>query len=82
ILVAANFTPVPRRTLIGVPERVDYQEIFCSDSPFYGGSGVGNGRRPVVDSPCDGRPWAIEALIPPLGASFFKPVRDVEVDAE
>lgn len=75
IIVAANFTPVPRRTFIGVPERVDYQEIFCSDSPYYGGSGVGNGRRQAIDSPCDGRPWAIEILIPPLGASYFKPVR-------
>ncbi|MBR4833779.1 MAG: 1,4-alpha-glucan branching protein GlgB [Thermoguttaceae bacterium] len=81
ILVAANFTPVPRRTFIGVPERVDYQEIFCSDSPYYGGSGVGNGARQVIDSPCDGRPWAIEALIPPLGASFFKPIRVAETVA-
>ncbi len=78
ILVVANFTPVPRRTSIGVPERVDYQEIFCSDSPYYGGSGVGNGLCPVVDAPCDGRPWSIEILIPPLGASFFKPVRVAE----
>lgn len=75
IIVVANFTPVPRRKSIGVPYATDYQEIYCSDSPFYGGSGVGNGLLHVqLDRPWDNRPHSIEVLAPPLGVSFFKPV--------
>lgn len=74
ILVVANFTPVSRRKSFGVPFKNDYQEIFCSDSPFYGGSGVGNGLVQVQDKPCDGLSQSIEIVIPPLGVSFFKPV--------
>ena len=74
-LVVANFTPVPRRRRFGVPERTDYMEIFCSDAPYYGGSGVGNGLVTVADVPCDGRNYSVEILAPPLGASFFVPVR-------
>lgn len=74
IVVVANFTPIPRRKLIGVPARVDYQEIFCSDSPFYGGSGVGNGLVRNRNIPWDDRPQSIEVLVPPLGVSYFKPV--------
>lgn len=74
VIVVTNFTPVPRRKLIGVLANVDYQEIFCSDAPYYGGSGIGNGLVPVQDKPWDDRMQSIEVLIPPLGASFFKPV--------
>ena len=39
LLVVLNFTPVPRKKRFGDPLNVDYQEIFCSDSPFYGKGG-------------------------------------------
>lgn len=74
ILVVANFTPIPRRKYVGVPVHTDYQEIYCSDAPFYGGSGVGNGLVRVQDVPWDDRKQSIEILAPPLGVSFFKPV--------
>ena len=74
IVVVANFTPVPRRKLVGVPVNVDYQEIYCSDAPYYGGSGVGNGLVTIRDVPWDDRPQSIEVLAPPLGVSFFKPI--------
>ncbi len=74
IVVVANFTPVPRRKLIGTPAPVDYREIFCSDAPVYGGSGVGNGLVKIRRIPSDNRRQSIEVLIPPLGVSFFKPV--------
>ena len=74
LVIVANFTPVPRRKKIGVPAPVDYQEIFCSDSPFYGGSGSGNGLVRFEISECDGRDHSIEILVPPLGVSIFKPV--------
>lgn len=79
IVVVLNYTPIARRKRIGVPENVDYQEIFCSDAPSYGGSGAGNGLVRVEEIPCDNKPCSVEILVPPLGASFFKPVwRDEE----
>src|SRR6202044_2179987 len=44
LLVACNFTPVPRVAYrCGVPRGGWYQEIFNSDSSYYGGSNMGNG---------------------------------------
>ena len=74
LLVVLNFTPIPRKMRFGVPLNVDYQEIFCSDSPFYGGSGVGNGLLKTEEIGWDNQPYSVEILLPPLGASIFKPV--------
>ncbi len=42
-LIVLNFTPVPRmKYRIGVPYGGSYQEIFNSDSIYYGGSNMGN----------------------------------------
>ena len=76
LLVVLNFTPVPRKKRFGVPLNVDYQEIFCSDSPFYGGSGTGNGLLKSEKIEWDNQLYSIEVLLPPLGASIFKPVWD------
>ena len=76
LLVVLNFTPVPRKKRFGVPLNVDYQEIFFSDSPFYGGSGTGNGLLKSEKIEWDNQPYSIEVLLPPLGASIFKPVWD------
>ena len=44
VVVAANFTPVPRQHYrIGVPVAGSWREIFNSDSAHYGGSNLGNG---------------------------------------
>ena len=75
IVVVANFTPVPRKKRVGVPLNCDYQEIFCSDSPYYGGSGVGNGIVHASNESFNGRRYSIEIMVPPLGASFFKPLK-------
>ena len=75
LVIAANFTPVPRRHRIGVPERTQYDEIFCSDSPWYGGSGTGNGTVWADDYSCHRRPASIDILVPPLGVTIFKPQR-------
>ncbi|ABI59542.1 1,4-alpha-glucan branching enzyme [Nitrosomonas eutropha] len=43
MLVILNFTPVPRTGYrVGVPESRTYQEVFNSDSTYYGGSNIGN----------------------------------------
>ena len=77
ILVACNFTPVPRLMhRLGVPELCWYEEIFSSDSAHYSGSNLGNfPGRMAEERPWDGQPYSIEAVLPPLGAVMFKPRR-------
>jgi 1,4-alpha-glucan branching enzyme len=77
LIVAMNFTPVPRHNYrIGVPEKCYYQEILNSDSSFYAGSNTGNGPGVMAIEPGHhGRPAAIEISLPPLGAAVFKPRR-------
>ena len=75
ILVACNFTPVPRHGYrLGVPEGGQWHEVVNTDWEAYGGSGVKNAW-PIEahDSPSHGRPYSIELSLPPLGAVFLKP---------
>jgi len=45
LVVACNFTPVPRQGYrFGIPKPGFYREIFNTDSEYYGGSNVGNGK--------------------------------------
>src|SRR5271165_2723668 len=51
LLVACNFTPVPRHNYrIGVPRGGRWDELLNSDAPLYGGSGQGNLGGAVADS--------------------------------
>ncbi len=70
LLIACNFTPVPREAYrIGVPRAGEYREIFNSDSAHYGGSNLGNlATVQTSDSPCMGQPCSLELLLPPLAA--------------
>ena len=73
ILVACNFTPVPRgRYRIGVPHAGLWKEVLNTDSTHYGGSGWGNwgGVRAEPD-PWHGRPFSVSLNLPPLGAVFL-----------
>ena len=59
---------------LGVPESCWYEEIFNSDSTYYGGSNLGN--CPGVQAePIEshGRPASIEVTLPPLATVVFKP---------
>ena len=67
LLVILNFTPVPRHDYrIGVPEPGTYQEIFNSDSTYYGGSNAGNAWVEAEDQPWMGRPYSISITLPPM----------------
>jgi 1,4-alpha-glucan branching enzyme len=68
VVVALNFTPVPRQGYrIGVPRPGLYREIFNSDSRFYGGSDLGNPLQLRADgNPWMGQSWSIEVTLPPL----------------
>ena len=77
LVVCNNFTPVPRmRHRVGVPEACWYEEVFNSDSTYYGGSNLGNG--PGVQAQpmrSHGRPASVEIVMPPLATVVLKPHR-------
>ncbi len=80
VVVLLNFTPVPRQNYrIGVPEDGEYQEIFNSDSDYYGGSNMGNGGAGLQAQNWEwmGRPYSLEITVPPLGGIILKPKKPV-----
>jgi 1,4-alpha-glucan branching enzyme len=74
VLVACNFTPVPREGYrLGVPEEGVWKEFLNSDAAEYGGSGMGNaGARGTEAVASHGRPWSLRLTLPPLGAVFLR----------
>ena len=74
MLVACNFTPVPRyHYRVGAPQGGFWQEVLNSDAYDYGGSGHGNwGGAEAVSVACHGRPYSLHLTLPPLGVVFFK----------
>jgi 1,4-alpha-glucan branching enzyme len=74
VLVACNFTPVPRPNYrIGVPHAGFWKEILNSDAREYGGSGQGNwGGLETAPVPCHGHLASLNVTLPPLGVVFFK----------
>lgn len=75
VVVTLNFTPVVRKGhQIGVPQGGWYQEVFNSDSQFYGGSNVGNFPGRMAEEPgWHGRPFKLTMDLPPLACVVFKP---------
>ncbi len=74
MLVVCNCTPLPRfEYRVGVPCGGYWQEMLNSDSPLYGGSGLGNlGGVEASLHAFHGRPWSLCVTLPPLSALFFK----------
>ncbi len=74
IVVACNFTPVPRIGYrLGVPAGGFWRELLNSDGKEYGGSGVGNlGGVVAEEQPVHGRPYSLSLTLPPLAAVFLK----------
>jgi 1,4-alpha-glucan branching enzyme len=74
VLIACNFTPVPRQGhRIGVPRGGYWREILNSDGAEYGGSGWGNlGGVQAQDAQYHDRPFHIEVTLPPLAVVFFR----------
>ncbi|HVW11218.1 MAG TPA: 1,4-alpha-glucan branching protein GlgB [Bryobacteraceae bacterium] len=73
VVVACNFTPVPRESYaIGVPEPGFYREILNSDAAMFGGSNLGNaGGVMAVEKARHGRPCTITITLPPLAVVAF-----------
>jgi 1,4-alpha-glucan branching enzyme len=68
VIVALNFTPVPRPGFrIGAPRAGTWREVFNSDSRFYGGSDLGN-PLPLQSEPVPwmDQPQSLVVTLPPL----------------
>ena len=74
MLVAANFTPVPRPGYrVGVPAGGFWREMLNSDAGDYQGSGLGNaGGVTASPEPCHGRSWCLSLTLPPLAVVFLR----------
>ena len=74
ILIACNFTPVPRLGyMVGVPTGGYWKELLNSDGREYGGSDIGNaGGAEALPEKTHGRPYSLRLTLPPLGALFLR----------
>ena len=74
VIVVCNFTQVVRPNYrIGLPKKGNLTEIFNSDAANYGGSGVSNSKKIIIDAmPYDGRDYSAELLLAPLSVTVFK----------
>jgi 1,4-alpha-glucan branching enzyme len=75
VVVALNFTPVPRHAYrIGMPRAGSYEEILNSDSSHYQGSDLGNGGTITArEEPWMGFPASASLVLPPLGGVILLP---------
>ena len=76
VLVACNFTPVPRTNYtLGVPGAGRWQEILNSDAKVYGGGGWGNlGGVEAVPLASHGQPWSLALTLPALATVVLREV--------
>ncbi|NJB70469.1 1,4-alpha-glucan branching enzyme [Saonia flava] len=73
IVVACNFTPVPRENYrMGVPRKGKLKEVFNSDNTKYGGSGIHNTNVEIESKPWHGYNNSVEISIPPLSVVIFQ----------
>jgi 1,4-alpha-glucan branching enzyme len=75
VLVACNFTPVPRHNyLVGCPRGGFWRELLNSDALEHGGSGQGNlGGVEANPITIHGRPWSLNLTLPPLAVVYLRP---------
>lgn len=73
VVVACNFTPVPRTGFrIGMPRPGPWREAINTDAAIYGGSGMGNMGGVSADGPGqDGQPASAAVTLPPLSVVIF-----------
>ena len=74
IVVACNFTPVPRYNYrIGVNESGIYQEVLNTDKKMYWGSGIENAGDIQTEEPgWNFKPYALQVVLPPLSVIAFQ----------
>ena len=73
LIFVANFTPVVREQYrVGIPRGGSYREIFNSDNPKYGGSGVVHEQVETTNVPFHGREHSVLLKLPPLAVVVLK----------
>ncbi|HSA81947.1 MAG TPA: 1,4-alpha-glucan branching enzyme, partial [Geminicoccaceae bacterium] len=74
VVVACNFTPVPRYGYrVGVPLPGHYRERLNTDAAIYGGGNIGNGGGIMAEEfGSHGRPYSLSLTLPPLGVVFLE----------
>ncbi len=74
VMVACNFTPIPRRGYrVGVPRAGYWREVLNSNAAIYGGTDEGNlGGRSTDEFPCHGHENSLLLNLPPLSMVVFK----------
>jgi len=77
VLIACNFTPVPRHQyVVGVPWGGYWAEILNGDAALYGGSNLGNsGGVEALANPVHGRSHSLVVTLPPLAMLVFRAPR-------
>ncbi|ASK64804.1 1,4-alpha-glucan branching enzyme [Brachybacterium avium] len=77
VVVVVNFSAQPwHEYRIPLPEGGTWLEVLNSDSPVYGGSGVGNlGRVHAEQLPLHDRDHSVRLTVPPLAAVILVPER-------
>jgi 1,4-alpha-glucan branching enzyme len=77
VITCCNFTPVARDGYrVGVPHGGVYDEVFNSDSAWYGGGNLGNaGAIAAQPQPHHGHEHSLTLTLPPLATVVFKPRR-------
>ena len=75
VVVACNFTPVPRRVYrVGVPVAGDWRVALDTDAPAYGGSGAVALSVFATDAiPLHGHAQSLALDLPPLATVFLVP---------
>ena len=84
VLVACNFTPVPRYDYrIGVPVPGKWMERLNSDAKEYGGTGRGNlGEVEAAPIPSHGFGYSLSLALPPLAIVFLVPEKAAVLQEE
>ncbi|MCI0699239.1 1,4-alpha-glucan branching protein GlgB, partial [candidate division KSB1 bacterium] len=74
VLFLHNLTQKPHEKYrVGVDGPGEYQEVFNTDSSYYGGSNMGNlGAVKAEEKPFHGKPYSIEVTLPPLATVALK----------
>lgn len=73
LVVVCNFQPnYHEQYSFGVPFYADYEEIFTTEKPEYGGGAIFNGTVVSQNEPMHGEPYSLTVKIAPMSAMFFK----------
>lgn len=73
IIVACNFTPVPRENYrVGVPKTTQLKLLFNSDDSKYSGSGIGKKTIKPSKTAWNGFEQSVSMTLPPLGVVIYR----------